>query len=144
MGISLSREALSKMVQEAEKRVMRSGAEQAAREGVKQVEKQALKKLEEQVVKEVVGEGGKTFFKGAKYSDKVVRQMSKANDIYHAFPKSVEGYATKFGKWSTKIGADGKLYQWLEVPGSYAGKTGTFEFIKDVNGVITHRFFNVH
>lgn len=48
--------------------------------------------------------------------------MSKADDIYHAFPKSVDGYATKFGQWSTKLGADGKPYQWLKMPGSYGGK----------------------
>jgi hypothetical protein len=27
--------------------------------------------------------------------------------------------------------------------GSYGGKSGTFEFIKDANGVINHRYFNV-
>ncbi|MEM7110016.1 MAG: hypothetical protein AAF519_17445 [Bacteroidota bacterium] len=70
--------------------------------------------------------------------------MSKADDLFHGFPKSVDSYATKFGKWSTKVGRDGKTYQWLEMPGSYGGKTGTFEFIKDANGVINHRFFNVH
>ncbi len=91
-----------------------------------------------------VAKMSKSFFEGARYSDKVLRQMSKSDDIYHAFPKSVEGYATKFGRWTTKIGADGKPYQWLEVSGSYSGKSGTFEFIKDSNGVINHRFFKVH
>ncbi len=88
-------------------------------------------------------DGGRTFFEGAKYSDKVLRQMSKADDIYHAFPKSVDSYATKFGKWSTKLGEDGKTYQWLKMPGSYGGKTGVFEYTKDANGLINHRFFNV-
>lgn len=37
------------------------------------------------------------FFEGAKCSNKVLRQTSKADDIYHAFPKSVDGYATRFG-----------------------------------------------
>lgn len=87
--------------------------------------------------------GSTTFFQGAKYSPKVMQQMSKADDIYHAFPKSVDGFATKFGQWSTKVGADGKTYQWLKMPGSYGGKTGTFEYIKDANGIINHRFFNV-
>jgi hypothetical protein len=27
--------------------------------------------------------------------------------------------------------------------GSFGGKSGTFEFIKDANGVINHRYFNV-
>ena len=88
--------------------------------------------------------GSSTFFQGAKYSPKVLRQMSKADDLFHGFPKSVDGYATKFGQWSTKVGADGKSYQWLKMQGSYGGKTGTFEFIKDANGVINHRFFNLH
>jgi hypothetical protein len=87
--------------------------------------------------------GSKTFFEGAKYSSKVLRQMNKADDIYHAFPKSIDGYAAEFGQWSTKVGADGKVYQWLEMPGNYGGKTGTFEYIKDANGIINHRFFNV-
>lgn len=71
-------------------------------------------------------------------------QMSQANDTHHAFPKSVKGYATKFGQWSTKVGADGKLYQWLEMSGRYGGETSTFEFIKDANGIITRRFFSVY
>ncbi len=89
------------------------------------------------------GKGAETFFEGAKYSQKVLRQMDNASDIFHAFPKSVDGFATKFGKWSTKVGNDGKTYQWLELSGSYKGKSGTFEFIRDADGVINHRFFNV-
>jgi RHS repeat-associated protein len=87
--------------------------------------------------------GGEAFFEGATYSSKVLKQMGNADDIFHAFPQSVDGFATKFGQWSTKIGADEKAYQWLEMGGSYGGKTGTFEFIKDANGVINHRFFNI-
>jgi hypothetical protein len=86
----------------------------------------------------------RSFFQGASYSQKVMLQMSKADDIYHAFPSSIDDFATRFGRWSTRTGADGKPYQWLEMSGSYGGKTGTFEFIKDANGVINHRFFNVH
>ncbi len=84
-----------------------------------------------------------TFFEGASYSSKVLKQMGKADDIYHAFPKSVDGFATKFGQWSTKLGADGKPYQWLKMPGSYGDKTGVFEYTKDANEIINHRFFNV-
>jgi len=83
------------------------------------------------------------FTKGARYSDKVIQQMSNADDIYHAFPQSVDGFATIFGNWSSRIGADGKTYYWLELRGSYAGKTGIFEYIKDAAGVINHRFFRV-
>lgn len=84
--------------------------------------------------------GAGTFFEGAKYSPKVLQQMNKAADVQHAFPSSVDGFATKFGQWTTKTGADGKTYQWLEMRGSYGGKTGTFEYIKDSNGVINHRY----
>lgn len=95
-------------------------------------------------VREVVAaKGGSTFFEGASYSSKVLKQMGKADDIYHAFPKSVDGFATKFGQWSTKLGADGKPYQWLKMEGSFGGKTGVFEYTKDANGLINHRFFNV-
>lgn len=69
--------------------------------------------------------------------------MDKTSDLYHAFPKSVDGFANKFGKISTKIDGDGKIYQILEIPGSYRGKMGIFEYIKDANGLINHRFFKV-
>lgn len=95
-------------------------------------------------LKAVAKGGAKSFFEGAKYSDKVLRQMDKADDILHGFPKSVDGYAIKFGQWSIKVGVDGKVYRWLKMPGGYGGKTGTFEYIKDANGVINHRFFNIH
>jgi hypothetical protein len=95
------------------------------------------------ITKQAVKEGGKAFFEGAKYSPKVLEQMKRVKDLQHAFPKSVDGYATKFGKWSTKIGGDGSIYQWLKMPGNYGGKTGVFEYTKDANGLINHRFFNV-
>ena len=84
-----------------------------------------------------------TFFEGASYSSKVLRQMRKVGDIYHAFPKSVDGFATKFGKVITRVGGDGKSYQVLEMQGSYSGKSGVFEYIKNASGEINHRFFKV-
>ena len=69
--------------------------------------------------------------------------MIKADDFVYSFPISVDGFATKFGQWSTKIGANGRAYQWLAMGGSYGGKTGTFEFIKVASGVINHRFLNI-
>lgn len=70
--------------------------------------------------------------------------MENAKDLRHAFPKSVDGFATKFGQYSTKTGSDGEVYQWLKMPGSYGGKTGTFEYIKNpITGEINHRFFNI-
>ncbi|MDH6344166.1 RHS repeat-associated protein [Parabacteroides sp. PFB2-12] len=83
------------------------------------------------------------FFDGARYSNKVLNQMNNSNDVYHAFPEAIDGFASTFGEISTKIGADGKTYQWLKMPGNYGGKTGVFEYIKGSDGVINHRFFNV-
>jgi len=68
--------------------------------------------------------------------------MNNTSDPRHSFPPSVDGFATEFGKWSTKTGADKKVYQWLEMPGSYGGESGIFEFIKDQNGLINHRYLN--
>ncbi len=82
----------------------------------------------------------KNFFKGATYTDKVVRQMSQ--DMLHGFPKSVEGFAADCGTYSIKMGGDYKLYRWLTVNGSYGNTPGTFEFIKDSKGMINHRFLN--
>lgn len=83
----------------------------------------------------------RAFFQGAKYSSKVLRQMNKTDDLYHAFPKSVDGYAIKFGKSFSRGGADGNVYQWLRLEGTWGGKAGYFEYIKDANGVINHRMF---
>lgn len=85
---------------------------------------------------------GETFFEGATYTSKVANQMSNAKDIQHAFPESVDGFATKFGRLSTEIGGDGESYQWLRMSGSYEGKTGTFEYIKNADGIINHRYLN--
>ena len=51
--------------------------------------------------------GELAFFEGAKYSDKVLRQMGKADGYFTVFPKSVDGLLLEFGQWSA-VGADGK------------------------------------
>ena len=83
-----------------------------------------------------------SFFKGTKYSNKVLSQMSNKKDIVHSFPRSVDGYVNKFGKQTIRTGGNGKSYIWLEMRGSYRGKMGIFEYIKDKNGLINHRYFN--
>jgi len=82
-----------------------------------------------------------TFFEGAQYSSKVISQMNNIDDLYHVFPICVDGYAIKFGKAFTQIGTDGNVYNWLRLEGSWAGKSGYFEYIKDANGIINHRYF---
>jgi hypothetical protein len=52
----------------------------------------------------------------------------KIDYISHAFPKSVAGFAAKFGQWSTKVGAGGKTCPWLAMSGSYGGKIDGFVF----------------
>ena len=52
--------------------------------------------------------------------------MDKMTDAKHAFPRSVDGYANEFGQVTPRIGSDGNVYQWLEIPGSYGSKTGVF------------------
>ena len=81
------------------------------------------------------------FFEGAYWSPKVRRQLGLPKGDYHTFPSAVEGFAGE-GRLTTTMGGDGKIYWKLEIPGSYGGKDGMFEFIRDSTGKINHRFFN--
>jgi RHS repeat-associated protein len=83
----------------------------------------------------------RTFFKNAKYTEKVLKDMAKDKNL-HGFPSSVDTYASAFGKYSVKKGGDHKKYHWLTMRGGYNGYTGTFEYIKDGRGLINHRFLN--
>jgi RHS repeat-associated protein len=78
------------------------------------------------------------FFQGTKYSDKVLSQMGKGD--LHSFSELVTNYAQE-GKVETIIGKDGVKRVQLEIPGSYQGKEGVFQFIKEPDGMINHRFF---
>ena len=142
-GVNFSQEATANQFQQAKSKIFSLIFEDYSEKTYLKEEKGVACSERGKMAEGVVAKGGKTFFEGAKYSDKVLRQMNKADDIYHAFPKSVDGYATKFGQWSTRVGADGKVYLWLEMPGGYGGKIGTFEYIKDAGGIINHRFFYV-
>ena len=60
---------------------------------------------------------------------------------YHGFPKIVDNYAS--GGTKTVIeGGDGVLRTKVEVPGSYNGKDGVFEWIIEPDNTVNHRFFN--
>lgn len=78
------------------------------------------------------------FFKNTRYTGKVKSQMGK--DDFHGFPEEVTNHADK-GTVKTIVGGDGVERQMLEIPGEYKGKTGTFEFIKEPDGSINHRYF---
>ena len=75
------------------------------------------------------------------YSPKVIKQMTQ--DIYHGFPKSVEGFG-HYGTTKKIFGNDGIERTLIEIPGTYNGKEGIFEFIIENDGIIcNHRFFRV-
>lgn len=88
--------------------------------------------------------GGKLagkFFEGAVYTDKVIRQMDKANDIHHSFPLLVDGAAAQSGQVTRHLNGDGTMVWRLQAEGSINGTKGTFDYIKDNTGQINHRQF---
>jgi hypothetical protein len=62
---------------------------------------------------------------------------------FHSFPREVENYSGR-GKVSEIVGGDGLKRQLLEIPGGYQGKRGNFEFIKEADGSINHRYFRAN
>jgi hypothetical protein len=78
------------------------------------------------------------FFEGTKYSNKVLGQIKNAD--FHAFPESVTAFESS-GVISAIKGGDGVTRQMLKIPGSYRGKKGFFELIKEADGTINHRLF---
>ena len=78
------------------------------------------------------------FFEGTKYTNKVKGQMKQGD--FHSFPESVKGFQDA-GKVSKLKGGDGVVREKLEIPGSYRGLDGQFEFIKEPNNTINHRLF---
>jgi filamentous hemagglutinin len=87
-------------------------------------------------------EGGASFFEGTFYSPKVLGQMNGGVGEFHSFPESVTGFETA-GSVSTVTGRDGVLRQMLSIPGSYSNANGEFQFIKESDGMINHRFFQI-
>lgn len=59
----------------------------------------------------------------------------------HSFPESVRAFEAD-GTVTRIVGGDGVTRTKLSIPGRYKGKDGVFEFIKEPNGDINHRFFN--
>ena len=75
----------------------------------------------------------------AKYSPKVQGQMQSGD--YHAFPKEVDNFAG-MGNRTPLVGGDGITRTKIELPGTYDGKQGHFEWIVEPDGVtINHRLF---
>ena len=91
---------------------------------------------------------GASFFDNTTLSESVLEKM--ASDLtsgggFHAFPSSVTAFEDA-GTVTTFIGNDGATYTSLDISGSYLSPNGnwydgTFQFIKDSSGTITHWFF---
>ena len=74
-----------------------------------------------------------------KYTDKVKQQMRQGD--YHAFPESVDTFGNQ-GKTTLITGGDGIIRTKVEIPGSYDGKSGIFEYIIEPDGItVNHRLF---
>ncbi len=86
------------------------------------------------------GAAGKSFFEGSRYTSKVLKQMEGGVGEFHSFPESVTAFETA-GKVRTVTGGDKVVREVLEIPGSYSGKNGVFQFIKNPDGTINHRQF---
>ncbi|MDO5524629.1 MAG: RHS repeat-associated core domain-containing protein [Prevotella sp.] len=94
----------------------------------------------------IVSTNALSFFTNTMYTSKVQKQMNRGIGEYHSFPKEVEAFE-KYGSKGLIKGSDGQSYNLLRIRGAYPDKNGTwhdgyFEFIKDKNGFINHRFFN--
>lgn len=74
----------------------------------------------------------------ATYTDKVLEQATW--DDFRGFPESVDGFGG-YGKVFQEVGGDNSIYTHLEIPGSYKGYDGVFEYIWDSNNICNHRNF---
>ncbi|MET3559276.1 hypothetical protein ABID29_002426 [Streptococcus rupicaprae] len=73
-----------------------------------------------------------------KYTDKVKRQMKQGD--FHSFPETVDSFGAD-GKVTKILGGDGIARIKVEIPGSYKGRNGVFEYIIEPNNTVNHRFF---
>ena len=80
------------------------------------------------------------FFKGTWYSDRVLGNMFNTSDAFHSFPENVKAFQMD-GVVTPLKGKDGVIVPILKIPGSYRGREGYFEFIKERDEMINHRFF---
>lgn len=89
----------------------------------------------------LAAEATPSFFEGASYTPKVLKQMQGGVGEFHSFPESVTGFESA-GTVRSITGGDGAIRQVLEIPGSYgSGGNGVFQFIKNADGTINHRLF---
>lgn len=94
----------------------------------------------------IAAEEAASFFDGTHYTSKVLSRMQKGAGEFHSFPDIVRNFES-FGTVGSVTGGDGIVRPILRIPGSYMnskGKVaeGVFEFMKESNGAINHRYFN--
>ena len=82
-----------------------------------------------------------SFFDGATFNLKTYLKRDGTLDAFHNFPESVMAFEDE-GTVTTIQSAGGTTSQMLQIPGSYMGKEGVFEFIKTHMNEITHYLFN--
>lgn len=82
----------------------------------------------------------KSFFEGTNYTSKVLNQMQGGAGEFHSFPESVRAFESA-GSVRSITGGDGIVREILEIPGSYSGRDGLFQFIKNQDATINHRLF---
>ncbi|MEX3634725.1 hypothetical protein [Paraburkholderia sp. BR14320] len=78
------------------------------------------------------------FFDGSQCTSKVLNQAASGD--HHGFPQSVDAFSGE-GTVSQIVGGDGVTRSMLTIPGTYNGKTGVFEYIRNPDGTINHRLF---
>lgn len=63
-----------------------------------------------------------------------------ASGDYHGFPQSADAFSGD-GTVTPIVGGDGVTRWQLTILGSYNGRTGVFEYIRNPDGAINHRLF---
>jgi hypothetical protein len=90
----------------------------------------------------VPGTKGQHILSNTKYTEKVIKQMSKKSDLYHSFPSMIDDMAGMYGYIGKFVGNDGIVRTAVELPGAINGTTGWYQYIIEPNGIIVkHRKF---
>ncbi|TAN33698.1 hypothetical protein EPN29_05335 [bacterium] len=75
---------------------------------------------------------------GGIYTARVLAQMSQ--DDYHGFPTLMDSMVNESDA-TAGVGADGQAYTYVNLPGFINGCSGTYQWVINGAGEITHRFF---
>jgi RHS repeat-associated protein len=80
---------------------------------------------------------------GSILSDATPIGSALKGDAYHLAARFMRDVAAQSGKVTEFVGGDGLTYTKVEVQGSIDGIKGTFKYIVDQAGNLTHQFFHV-